>query len=100
QLYRPYCKFRRQSPRRKEQARCREGLRHGLLESPAMTMLRRIALAMATLASVVALPSCEHEPPPASAAEHRVLLERPPVEVALWFVHRYPSYFKSGERRI
>ena len=65
-----------------------------------MTMLRRVALAMATLVSVVALPSCEHEPPPASAAEHRVLLERPPVEVALWFVHRYPSYFKSGERRI
>ena len=32
QLYRAYCKLRRQSPRRKDQARCRDGLRHGLLE--------------------------------------------------------------------
>jgi hypothetical protein len=31
QLYRAYCKFRRQSPRRKDQARCREGFHHGLL---------------------------------------------------------------------
>jgi phosphinothricin acetyltransferase len=30
-LYRVYCKFRRQSPGRKEQARCREGFHHGLL---------------------------------------------------------------------
>lgn len=35
--------------------------------------------------------------PPEPAVPHRVELEVPPVEAALWFVARYPEYFTSGE---
>jgi hypothetical protein len=65
-------------------------------------MRGRIALVVAALAlvggigaAVVALrrPAA----PPERPVPHRVELDVPPVEAALWFVDRYPEYFTSGE---
>src|SRR5690606_17718171 len=49
-LYWTYCKFRRQSHRRKDQARRRDGLRHGLLAAPARRVEDRVAQQIATVA--------------------------------------------------
>lgn len=62
---------------------------------------RRIAwfaavLAASTAVAVVLLARRE-PPPPEPEVPHRVELDVPPVEAALWFVHRYPEYFTSGE---
>jgi hypothetical protein len=62
---------------------------------------RRIAWIAAALASCITgiaviltrWPTVPPEPP----VPHRVELDVPPVEAALWFVARYPEYFTSGE---
>lgn len=67
-------------------------------------MLRgRIAGVVAALAVLVAVigvtvaivrrPAASPEP----LVPHRVALDVPPVDAALWFVDRYPQYFTSGE---
>jgi hypothetical protein len=64
-----------------------------------MTPFRRtawIAALLATLTVVVAAMALR-QPPPKPAEPHRVELDVPPVEAALWFVARYPEYFTSGE---
>jgi hypothetical protein len=57
-----------------------------------------IAAALATCTAGVAVavalwPSSQ----PEQAVPHRVELDVPPVDAALWFVARYPGYFTSGE---
>lgn len=62
---------------------------------------RRIAGIVAALAilGVIAAVAIGRRPsaPPEPAVPHRVALDVPPVEAALWFVTRYPKYFTSGE---
>jgi hypothetical protein len=54
------------------------------------------AVAIAVIGVVLAIVR-RPTPPPDSPIPHRVALDVPPVEAALWFVARYPEYFTSGE---
>lgn len=64
---------------------------------------RPIALLAAGLAGlvlvavVVARPGADDEPKHDMHERHRVQLDLPPVEAALWFAAHYPQYFTSGE---
>jgi len=66
---------------------------------------RPIALLTATLALVAALALAlaltheggEEAPTHALHQRHRVQLDLPPLDAALWFAARYPDYFTSGE---
>jgi hypothetical protein len=65
-----------------------------------MTPFRRtawIAAMLATVTVVVAAIALRQPQPSDPAVPHRVELDVPPVEAALWFVARYPEYFTSGE---
>jgi hypothetical protein len=63
---------------------------------------RRIAgivAAICLIAGIVVVAVLARRPsaPPEPAVPHRVQLDVPSVEAALWFVDRYPEYFTSGE---
>jgi hypothetical protein len=55
-----------------------------------------IIAALAVIGVTVAI-ALRPSAPPEPAVPHRVELDVPPVEAALWFVARYPEYFTSGE---
>lgn len=58
-----------------------------------------VAAAAAVGLSIVVAVVTLREPsePPEPPVPHRVELDVPPLDAALWFVHRYPKYFSSGE---
>jgi hypothetical protein len=61
--------------------------------------IAQIAAALAMVAGIGLAVAVARRPTPPSdpPVPHRVELDVPPVEAALWFVARYPEYFTSGE---